>query len=164
MSNKEDSSNDITIITDTREQEPWTFSFFNFSVAREKLDTGDYSLAGTDKLITIERKRTVGEIAINLGSKWKQFSAELDRMCEFQYRYIICEFPEHYIDTFPKNSGIPKKRWKFLKMRGRFIKSRLYIECDKREIKVFFRPTKEEAEQKAVDLLLNAYFSDNNQQ
>lgn len=153
-------SADITIITDTREQEPWTFSFFNFAIARRKLDTGDYSIEGLEKdYCCIERKRSSGELAMNLGSKWKQFSAELDRMADYTYKYIICEFPEHYIDTFPKNSGIPPKKWKFLKMRGRFIKSRLYTECDKRGIKIFFCPNKEEAEQKAVDLLLEAYFN-----
>lgn len=160
MPQQENSSSDeITIITDTREQEPWTFTFFNFAIANKKLDTGDYSIEGMTEIFAIERKKSVGELAMNLGSKWKQFSAELNRMEEFTYKYIICEFPEHFIDTFPKNSGIPPKKWRYLKMRGRFIKSRLYTECDKRGIKIFFCPTKEEAEQKAVDLLLEAYFN-----
>lgn len=160
MSDQDNTPNgEITIITDTREQEPWTFSFFNFAIARQKLDTGDYSIVGLENQVCIERKKSVGELSINLGSKWKQFSAELDRMIDFKYKYIICEFPEHYIDTFPKNSGIPHKKWRYLKMRGRFIKSRLYTECDKRGIKIFFCPTKEEAEQKAIDLLLEAYFN-----
>ena len=54
----------FTIIVDTREQTPWEFGFHN--TAKRKLDTGDYSMEGYESLFTIERKRSVSEIANNL--------------------------------------------------------------------------------------------------
>jgi len=58
---------DFTIIVDTREQTPWTFD--NYVVASQKLDTGDYSIQGLEHIFTIERKKSVSEIAIILVKK-----------------------------------------------------------------------------------------------
>lgn len=58
---------DITILVDTREQTPWEFS--HYSTAKQKLDTGDYTVSGLEDKLAIERKKSVGEIANNITEK-----------------------------------------------------------------------------------------------
>ena len=62
-----ESYDDLKIIVDTREQQPWSFDFNEIAVA--KLDTGDYSVAGLEEVLCIERKKSVSEIANNIVEK-----------------------------------------------------------------------------------------------
>ena len=62
-----ESYDDLKIIVDTREQQPWSFDFNEIAVA--KLDTGDYSVAGLEEILCIERKKSVSEIANNIVDK-----------------------------------------------------------------------------------------------
>lgn len=140
----------MIIIQDTREQQPWDFSFFpDTEVKVQGLKTGDYTMEHYQDVLCIERKRTPGEIAINLGKKWKAFSNELHRMDPIPFKYLICEFNEELLDIFPRESGIPEKHWKHLRMTAGFIKKRLYEETTKHNIELIFTSTKEEAERTA---------------
>ena len=58
---------DFNIIIDTREQQAWEFP--RHATANKKLDTGDYSLAGMEEVLCIERKKSVSEIASNITEK-----------------------------------------------------------------------------------------------
>lgn len=114
---------EYTIIYDGREQLPWDFSFLGFSQQSSPLKTGDYTLAGYESSLCIERKRTTGELSLNLGLKSKQFYAELTRMMKYDYRYLILEFYETTLAEFPENSGIPEKKRNKLRMNGNYMLS-----------------------------------------
>lgn len=128
---------------------------YNFEMVRGTVKTGDYLVEGLEDILCIERKRNTGEISMNLGSKWKPFEAELNRMLEFKHKYILCEFSLDDIDTFPVNSGIPRKRWKYLRMSSNFIKKRFFEETEKRNIEVIFAGSKERAEEYMADIINN---------
>lgn len=115
--------NDFIVIQDTREQQPWDFSYFpGFAgVEKRKLDSGDYTIFGHEKTIAIERKKSTSEIATNFGTKLQQFENEMQRMQPITHKYIICEFPLENVYSFPINSGIPTKRHKFLKISGQYL-------------------------------------------
>jgi hypothetical protein len=151
----------MIIIQDTREKYPWNFSFYDAEVQIKGLKTGDYSVAGAEDKICIERKRNTGEIAINLGFKWKQFSSELLRMCLFSHKIIIMEFPEEYLDYFPKKSGIPENKWSKIRMSPGFLKKQLYSIKDTYGIDIIFCPTKEQAEEQAYKFLEESYDKEN---
>lgn len=101
------------IIVDTREQKPWDFND-NFNIAKAKLDTGDYSIAGLEDILCIERKCSPNEISNNITEK--RFKDVLDRMAGFPHAHIIFEFDLYDILQFPRNSGIPPKLWKNLRI------------------------------------------------
>lgn len=149
----------MIILCDTREKHPLNFSFYDKEMESQGLKTGDYSVKGFEDKICIERKRNTGELSINLGSKWKQFSEELLRMCIYPHKVILCEFPEHHLDTFPKNSGIPEKHWSKLRISSGFLKKRLYSIPDTYDIEIVFTNSKEQAEEYAVKFLEKAYGS-----
>ena len=109
------------IIVDTREQQPlWTAGA---NVVVRKLDTGDYSLEGFEDVVCIERKKSVAEVATNIVEA--RFWREIDRMAEFKHKHLVCNFTIDDILRYPKGSGIPKWRWKYLKVKPKFILSSL---------------------------------------
>lgn len=148
--------NKLTIIQDTKEKEPWNFLFYDECKAQvcQHLETGDYTAAGYEKDIVIERKHSTGELATNLGIKYEQFRAELERMVEYKYRYVICEFTLDDIYAFPANSGIPRTKWGKLRMNGRFIAKRFMELCEEFGVEIIFCRNKEEAEQRALMVIL----------
>lgn len=145
----------MIIVRDTREKEPWDFSAFSevLECKVTGLKTGDYTMFGYESLLSIERKRNTGEIAINLGSKWSTFEKELIRMKDIPYKYIVCEFPEYQLDIFPEESGIPKKLWSKIRMNPSFLKSRLYDSVIKYNIELIFSSNKQDAERRVFEIL-----------
>jgi hypothetical protein len=143
----------MNITVDTREQMPWDLSFYGFTMTKGTVKTGDYSVEGLD--LCIERKKNTAEIALNLGSKWKPFKAELDRMVDFKYKFIICEFDIQDIYNFPKGSGIPEREWKNLRVSSKFIQKRLFEETSKRGIEIILAGSRQKAEEKVADLIHN---------
>lgn len=108
------------IIVDTREKQPYAFKE-DFVVA--KLDTGDYSIEGYENIFTVDRKATVSELAGNLTTA--RFKRELERMSKIKHSYLLLEFSFDDILRFPYGSDIPRKRWKYLKVKAPFIISAL---------------------------------------
>lgn len=145
----------MIIIRDTREKEPWDFSIFpEVKECRTTgLKTGDYTLWGYEDVLSIERKRSTSEISINLGIKWKTFEKELIRMQDITHKYIICEFPEYYLDIFPEKSGIPDNLLSKIRMNPSFLKSRLYDSTIKYNIELIFSSNKEDAERRVFEIL-----------
>lgn len=80
----------IPIVVDTAEQRPWTFQPERFTVERRSLDTGDYSIAGFESLITIERK-SLGDLVSTVINDWIRFRKELVRMSGFDFAAIVVE-------------------------------------------------------------------------
>ena len=94
-----------TVIKDTREQRGWIFNKVDrcSGMLTETLKTGDYTLKGFEDMVCIERKFSVEEIANNLGKKKKAFDAEMKRMNEFAFKYIICEFSMSDLINYPNS-------------------------------------------------------------
>ena len=112
----------MIILRDTREKQPWDFSWYDCEIRVATVKVGDYTIEGYENTIAVERKRSTGELAMNFGFKKKQFIAELERMQNVQYRYVVCEFPEIRLEEFPLNSGIPRKHWNKLRISGKYIR------------------------------------------
>lgn len=147
----------MIIIQDTREQIPWDFTFFGANQKVKKLDTGDYSLEGLEDKFCIERKMSTGEIAINLGSKNKTFVKELDRIMEFEYKFLICEFSIKTLLSFPAFSGIPKDKLKFVRMSANYIVSLLGKYEEKYGLEIIYCNDKNEATNIAYEIMKEVY-------
>lgn len=144
--------NNFIIVQDTRENQPWDFSFYGIDKVRKTLKTGDYTLLGYEDKLCIERKKSTGELATNLGTKSKQFWAELNRMKDYQYRYLILEFSRDTLSKFPLNSGIPRKYLSKLRMNSNYMISCLdRIENDY-DITVIFSSSVNEAVEEAINI------------
>lgn len=149
----------MIILQDTREQRPWQFEIYDQCQAQQvvTLKTGDYTVKGLEDIVCIERKRTTGEIALNLGKKAKAFEAEMQRMSKYEYAYIICEFSANTLIAYPSGSGIPKKQWSKLRMNGKFMHKRLMEWCEKYGVECIFCNNKYEAELKTLEILYDRY-------
>jgi ERCC4-type nuclease len=80
---------DMVVLIDKREQKPWK-CFRRFAFAT--LKTGDYSIAGMERKVCIERKGSVTEFVLNLGKDWGRFERELKRMQGFAIKILVLEF------------------------------------------------------------------------
>lgn len=113
----------MEIIVDTREkpEHRWNFSRSEIvtNLVHKKLDTGDYSISGMEDIFCIERKRNVSEIATNIVEK--RFKDVLQRLGDYKYKYILCEFDVSNIVDFPIGSGIPRSKQRFIKIKPPFI-------------------------------------------
>lgn len=113
------------VVKDSKEQLGWVFE--DMTVAN--LKTGDYTLAGLEKELSIERKGSVGEFSKNICEE--RFTKELIRLNDFKHPFLILEFTMNDIYSFPYGSGIPSKIWPQLKITSSFIIKRLIeIETD----------------------------------
>jgi ERCC4-type nuclease len=136
----------ITVVVDTREQIPWSFTRSSFveNVESRKLDTGDYSILGWEDRICIERKASTAEIANNVTQK--RFFNELERMKDYEYKFLICEFPFTDVLDFPRNSGIPFSKHKYLKISSPYILKVMSQIQIKYGISVIYTANQQEAE------------------
>jgi hypothetical protein len=143
----------MIILIDNREQNPWDFTQYGFQQEFSTVKTGDYTIKGMEHIISVERKASTMELAMNFGKKWKTFSKELIRMDKIKNRYIICEFPMSYIYTFPNNSGIPKREWNSLKIKSNFLAKRIEEIVSEFNISILFSASKIDAERKFIDII-----------
>lgn len=142
----------VVVLQDNKEQIPWDFSFYGIEQRPTSLKTGDYTLLGYEDKLCIERKRTTGEIAINFGSKSKAFFAEVERMKEFEHRYIIFEFSEDILNEFPKRSGIPTKIHGKLRVSANFLISCVDRIRNDYGVEVIFAGDRDTAIQEAINI------------
>jgi ERCC4-type nuclease len=80
---------DFTIIQDSREQTPWTFSP-DQQVIVAKLDAGDYSIVGLEGVVSIERK-TLDDYCNTVIGRKARFNRELYKLITYKYRMIMVE-------------------------------------------------------------------------
>ncbi len=92
-----------TVIKDTREQEGWIFSPYDRcdGMQIDTLHTGDYTLKGFEDVVCVERKASVSEIATNLAKKKKAFYNAMERMKDFNFRYLMLEFSALDVIDYP---------------------------------------------------------------
>lgn len=116
-----------TIIKDSREQIGWDFEpdYFCKEMVIDKLETGDYSIKGYEKLLTIERKRNTAEICGNLFSSDGRFTRELERMSTFKYAFLVFEFTLGDVMIYPQMSGLPFAMQKRTKITGAALLKKL---------------------------------------
>jgi ERCC4-type nuclease len=111
------------IIRDTREKERqgwyWQKSMACDGTIISKLDTGDYSIKGYEKLLTIERKGSVAEFAKNITEG--RFADELDRMRAYKYGFVLLEFTMDSIVSYPEGSTVPRYLWRKIRVKGPYI-------------------------------------------
>ena len=69
--------------------------------------------------------------------------------------FILCEFPESHMYTFPVNSGIPKKRWP--KPGAKFLRMRMHELREQFDVKIIYCDTAIKAEEIAYNILKEAY-------
>lgn len=158
----------MIILQDTREKEPWDFSEFDFCEAQniKRLTAGDYEIKGKIKFLTIERKKSVSEIAGNLGIHYDRFLKEMYRMTFYRFRYIICEFSYDKLLMFPKGAYIPKYLRGKIRMNGKFLAKRINEIIDEYGVEFIFCSDRQEAKQKAAEIILEKnelYEQENNQ-
>jgi hypothetical protein len=140
------------ILRDTREKNGWGFESFDRCLAIRDwgLATGDYTVRGLEKQLTIERKASTGELALNIGKERKRFEAEMERMSQFRWAYIICEFSIDDLMSFPKNSGIPKKRWGEIRMNGKYMWKKISEFQEKYNVTTLFCTNKQGSEERTM--------------
>lgn len=146
----------MKIIIDTREQEGIFYfkSYGDVDIINRKLSTGDYSCESFEQIVTIDRKASTNELQKNFGSDSKRFNKELERMKDITYCYFVCCFPYSYLEEFPVNSGIPKNRWKYLKVKGAYLRRRVKeIEEEYPNIKFIFCNNQSEGENITYQIL-----------
>lgn len=81
----------MIILTDTREQLPYTFKNWSVQVQTSGLKTGDYSLSGFEDKIAIERKSLNDLISCLKGENRKRFEKELCRARAYELFAVVVE-------------------------------------------------------------------------
>ena len=82
----------MKIIIDTREHEPFTFRHekMNATTALGTLAVGDYSLAGLEDKVAVERK-SLSDLVMCLGRERERFERELARGAALDAFAVVCE-------------------------------------------------------------------------
>lgn len=113
----------FTIITDTREQKPFLFNKnkdCDGSIVKT-VQHGDYSIAGLENYIFLERKHSIGEWSKNCTEK--RFKNLLEKAADYKYRYIICSFPYFDILQFPASLKVSPHVKARIRITSEFIQS-----------------------------------------
>jgi len=81
----------LTIIVDTREQTPWSFSGYgDVRVITAGLKSGDYSLAGHEHRIALERK-SLPDLVGSLSTGRARFEREMERLAAMEFAAVLVE-------------------------------------------------------------------------
>ncbi len=138
----------ISIIIDSREKKPLSFSF---PVIVTKLDTGDYSLQGFEDKLCIERKGSINEWYQNCVQK--RFWNEMDRTKTFPMRYLLLEFEPEDIDNLPYSLKLPKKIWSKMKINPKYIWKCLHRVQFEYQVITLFTKTRENSIKVIEDII-----------
>jgi len=144
----------MKIVRDTREQQGFHF-MAEAEVVDEALPAGDYTIKGLEEVIVIERKASTGELYHNLAKKVmkERFHKEMQKLDKIQFAYIVCEFPESNLYTFPQNSGIPKSKQKYMKITAKYFRKLIHEIENKYDVKFIYCNDRNEAEETTLSLL-----------
>ena len=77
-----------TIVIDNREQMPFVFT--GSPTRPGTLDTGDYSVAGLEHLVAVERK-SLDDLLACCGRERDRFKRELQRLRAYRFRLLVVE-------------------------------------------------------------------------
>jgi len=104
----------LSIIIDTREQQPWTFAAEvargEAEVSTKCLSVGDYSLGapGMTEMVAVERK-SVADLWGCCGKGRRRFRAQLERLAAIRWPLIIIEGTLEQIVAHPVRGGYRRK-------------------------------------------------------
>ena len=82
----------LPVVIDTREQTPFLFAGYPVSLIRASLDSGDYSVAGFERRIALERK-SLDDLLGCLTHDRDRFERELTRLRGYDVAMVIVESP-----------------------------------------------------------------------
>ncbi|NDC95807.1 hypothetical protein EBZ38_14555, partial [bacterium] len=100
---------------------------------------------------TIERKRTVSEVAGNISEQ--RFTKELQRMKPYKHKFILMEFTLNSLLDYPVGSTVPKKLWSNLKITGKYILKYLTDISIKYDVHIIYCGSKDNAEEMALSIM-----------
>ena len=80
----------VTVIVDTREQVPYEFPSGQVAVERRALPAGDYSLAGLEREVTVERKSLEDFVHTVIRDR-DRFRKELLKLAEYDRACVVVE-------------------------------------------------------------------------
>jgi len=80
----------VTIIVDSREQEPYAFKGDGIQVIRRALPAGDYSIAGHEESVAVERKTLEDFVSTVIRSR-KRFFKELRTLSAYDAACVVVE-------------------------------------------------------------------------
>ena len=143
----------MKVIIDSREKKFFDLEFYGFEIVKRKLETGDYSLENYEDFISIDRKASVSELAQNLFYDYKRFKAEMIRASSITNFYLVIEMPLEMVLLWPCGSGIPRRKWPYLRATPKLILHKLDLIYESYGVKTIFCENREAAEQKTVELL-----------
>lgn len=89
---------DLTFIIDSREQRPLEFSFGDAADTQkkvrtivQKLDTGDYSVAGLEKSECVIERKSLDDLLACVGRERERFDREIHRLLAFNCKAVVVE-------------------------------------------------------------------------
>ena len=80
----------VTLLVDTREQEPYSFDARLVVVERRALPAGDYSVAGLEGVVAVERK-TLDDFVSTVIHSRERFSEELRKLAGYRAACVVVE-------------------------------------------------------------------------
>jgi len=84
----------ITIVYDDRENKPWLFLAKRWLMKRKRLKVGDYTIAGYEDKIAIEKKSGVQELFADLtGKERARYERFLQKLSKYPVKAIVVEDP-----------------------------------------------------------------------
>ena len=89
------------VLIDTREKDPFDFSRFPNWIAeekRQKLDVGDYSIQGMEKVLALERK-SLSDLITTLIQQRLRFFKMCEKLAQYQWRALLIEASYEDIKT-----------------------------------------------------------------
>jgi hypothetical protein len=116
------------------------------------MNTGDYTLEGYEDVVCIERKKSTGELAQNIGAKHVPFYKEMERMKAFPYRYLVLEFSESQVAVFPTDSGIPYRLQGKVRISANYLLSSIDRIRNEYDVDVIFANDRNGAIQCALEI------------
>jgi ERCC4-type nuclease len=81
---------DLVVAVDTREQEPYGFDPSRVKTVRRALPAGDYSLAGRETDVAVERKSLEDLVATAIHAR-ERFARELRRLAAYDFACVVVE-------------------------------------------------------------------------
>lgn len=81
----------MRVVIDAREQKPFAFEGMDIETVTGSLPTGDYSLAGLEDRVALERKSLADLVGCLTGSDRDRFERELNRGRALDYFAVVIE-------------------------------------------------------------------------
>lgn len=152
-------SDKFTVIRDTREKPSHGWSYdpdaYCEGTIIQKLNIGDYSIAGLESYTCIERKESIDEFARNcIDKRWKSC---MQRMATCKHSFLIFEFTWDDVMNYPASTKVPQRFRNQLRVPSKYIRKVIYTARHDYNIHVLACGNKYNAEKAAYRILRKAY-------